>query len=53
MKKYLLLSMVAVSTLPFVGCSSDNESRAKASEISFSEAKVPTTDLEKRSIFSI
>lgn len=50
MKKYLLLSVSVASALTFVGCGDSNNNEVKASAISFSEAKVPTTDLEKRSI---
>lgn len=52
MKKYLLLSISVASALTFVGCSSDDKSGGSTSKISFSEAAVPTTDLEKRSILA-
>jgi len=52
MKKYLLLSISVASALTFVGCGSDDKSGGSTSKISFSEAAVPTTDLEKRSILA-
>ena len=48
MKKYLLLSIAAASALTFLGC---NETTTPT-ELSFSEAPVPTSDLEKRSILA-
>ena len=53
MKQYLLLSISAASALIIVGCGGDsNKAVSKLSKISFSEAAVPITDLQKRSILA-
>ncbi|HIP02567.1 MAG TPA: DUF839 domain-containing protein [Campylobacterales bacterium] len=50
MKKYLLLSIVAASALTFLGCS-DSETTTP-NTLSFSEAPIPTSDSQKRSILA-
>ena len=52
MKKNLIISIAAASALMFVGCNSDSDEKVEPSEISFSEAAVPTSDTQKRSILA-
>lgn len=52
MKKNLILSIAAASALVLMGCNSDSDEKVEPSELSFSEAAVPTTDAQKRSILA-
>ncbi len=52
MKKYFLISIATACALTFMGCSDDDSNTTTPSKISFSQAPIPISDIQKRSILA-